>query len=123
MSSPYYDDRGRGTATGFSGGGRHRRPPRRQFGLLVVGLVVLILVLVIVKVATGGSGTKIVPSTAIAPPTTVPVQVTVPTKPPNSPGATRSPPSLSDGGMETPEQIAAVQKLIDYGKPVYCGGG
>lgn len=122
MSSPYYDDRGKGTATGFH---MRRRPPRRTFALVVVALIVLVTLTLIVKVgtSTGADQTGIVPLTALASAggaTPGGAYATVPPKP--RPGNTSPTPPVV-GDMETPAQRAAIQKLIDYGMPIYCGGG
>lgn len=118
MSSPYYDYRGKGTATGVH---MKRRPPRRNFVLIVAGVLTVATVILLVKVGTSGGPGIIVPSTRLDGQTSLLTES--PSSGPASPQKAGSPPAGEAGSMETAKEQAAVQKLIDYGLPIYCGGG
>jgi peptidoglycan/xylan/chitin deacetylase (PgdA/CDA1 family) len=93
--------------------------------VVVVGLLILVILVLIVKVGTntGSNAAAVVPSTALSPDTGSGTQTGGAGTPAGTPkpGKTASSPEVV-GTMETPEQLAAVQKLIDYGMPIYCGG-
>ena len=84
--------------------GQGGRPPRRQFGAAVLALLILISLVVVWRV-TAGDG--VVAATATSSPTTM----------------ASLPPPVSGGGSPVPSLAPQLQKIVDFGRPVYCGGG
>lgn len=87
--------------------GRGRRPPKRQFGVAVLALLILVSLVLVWRGTTGGG--------------TEPAQVINGSV---TPSATAQSPSAG-GPSPAPEPSIApqLQKILDLGKPVYCGGG
>lgn len=84
----------------------HRRPPKRWFTWTVAGMFGVALLAMVWR-ATSDAG-----SVSAAPPSPVAAS------PDDAPSPT------SDGSPKPPPAVPLpIQKIIDYGKPIYCGGG
>lgn len=109
MTSPD-DDFAFGNLPRLGGGGRW--PPRREFGVLIIALVVLVSVVVVWRGLASEGDDGVIASSAPSLPM--------------SPGVTVTPSGGSPSGAQTPgapETLAPqLQKIMDLGKPVYCGG-
>jgi len=90
----------------------HRRPPRRVFGVLVIALAAVALFAAVWRAAASGDGA-----------TTDPTQLAQPAAGASSPAAQDGAQIYEPGTEPVASVPAPIQKLIDYGKPVYCGGG
>lgn len=92
----------------------HRRPPRRQFAWIVGGMAAVALLALVWRATASDT-----PATAITPVNASSGQGAAAAQSPGSPALQDSPaPSVGTGVVPM-----AIRKLIDYGKPVYCGGG
>ncbi len=115
----YYDERGRGTASHFSFGRRQRR--RRLIRMIIVGVATLLAIFIVWNVAFSGDDT---PSTSgqAAPPVDAKQDDGGSSSGSGEEPATPFPddrePPTSETGMP-PE----IQKIMDWGLPVFCGGG
>jgi len=87
--------------------GRGPRPPKRQFGIVVLTLLVLVSLVVVWRGTTGGGSDNSVQALGSSTPSPS-VQSPAVGGLSSGPGASIAP---------------QLQKIMDFGKPVYCGGG
>ena len=87
--------------------GRGRRPPKRQFGAFILALLTRVSLVVVWRGTTGGDRNS---AQAV-------------TGSPASSAAILSPPPGGPSPGAEPGLAPQLQKIVDLGKPVYCGGG
>lgn len=94
----------------------HRRPPRRQFTWIVGGLAAVALVALVWRAATASDRPAVVPSSVEA-------AGVAAAGGGQTQGATGEDPAAVAAAADGSTIPVAIQELIDYGKPVFCGGG
>ncbi len=117
----YYDERGRGTASHFTFGRRQRR--RRLIRTIIVGVAALVAIIIVWNVAFSGDNTPATPGQAV--PSVDAMQGSEDPNTGAAPGSGERSASPSDreppvGETGMPPEI---QKIMDWGLPIYCGGG